>query len=74
MQNVRKRLAGQRVGSKQTSPHPLTPHQVCYVCSIERSMFDRHTKRGFEFHVRNDHWKWNCESAHRAASWADVAS
>jgi len=41
----------------QAQKHDM--QNVCYICSIERSMFDRHTKRGFEFHVRNDHWKWN---------------
>lgn len=31
---------------------------VCYICNIERSEFDRRGN-GFEHHIRHDHYSWN---------------
>lgn len=31
---------------------------VCFICNIERTIFDRDTQEGFEYHCINDHDVW----------------
>lgn len=31
---------------------------VCFICNIERSIFDRDTQEGFEYHCIKDHDVW----------------
>ena len=31
---------------------------VCFICNLERSIFDRDTQEGFEYHCINDHDVW----------------
>ena len=31
---------------------------ICFICNIEKQIFDRDTEEGFEFHTQNDHDLW----------------
>ena len=34
-------------------------YEICFMCGNSREIFDRNTEKGFEYHIRNEHYMWN---------------